>query len=539
MVLEGQIVDVVAGDIFPGSIELRDGRISEVRKLPQAPDRLLMPGFGDAHVHIESSMLLPYQFARLAVVHGTIFTISDPHEIANVVGIEGVKFMLDDAKRSKFRFYFGAPSCVPATTFETAGATLGVEEVKSLLTMPEIYGLAEMMNFPGVLHGDPEVIAKLEAAKQIGKVIDGHAPGLRGADAKRYAAAGPSTDHECFTAEEALDKLEAGMQILIREGSAAKNFEALIDLLPRFPDRIMFCSDDKHPNDLAVSHIDALIRRALARGIDRLQVIRAATLNPVRHYKLDVGLLQPGDRADFVVIDSWEQFGVLETYIGGELVAQNGQSLIPDLPGRSINKFNCASIDLDSLRLSARSNHVRAIRALEGQLITKEDIVQVKVEDGMAVSDPARDVLKLVVVNRYRPARPAVAFVTNFGLKRGALASSVAHDSHNIVAVGCSDAELVACINLVIRHQGGVAATNGTDQRILPLPVGGLMSPGDGFQVARDYDALDIFSKQLGSTLPSPFMTLSFLALLVIPELKLSDLGLFDGRSFKFTPEFI
>ena len=535
---QGQIVDVVSGQLFPGQIEVRDGRISRVTRLDRAPSSLIMPGFGDAHVHIESSMVLPYQFARMAVVHGTVFTVSDPHEIANVLGIDGVKFMLEDARRSPFRFFFGAPSCVPATRFETAGATLGVAEVESLLAMSEIYGLAEMMNFPGVLHGDPEVLAKLAAAKRIGKVIDGHAPGLRGEEAVRYAAAGPSTDHECFTAEEALDKLAAGMHILIREGSAAKNFDALIDLLPRYSDRMMFCSDDKHPNDLAVSHINAHIMRALAHGCDRMQVIRAATLNPIRHYGLDVGLLQQGDRADFVIVDSWESFQVLETYIAGEIVARNGQTLLPDRPGATMNRFCCEPISAQQLALPATSNRVRAIRALAGQLITTEDIVEAKIENGVAVSDPSRDLLKLVVINRYKQAPPAIAFVTNFGLKRGALASSVAHDSHNIVAVGCSDDELAACINLVIEHRGGVAATAGSDRRILALPVAGLMATGDGFQVAREYDALDVFSKELGSTLPSPFMTLSFLALLVIPELKLSDLGLFDGRRFEFTQLF-
>lgn len=538
MKLQGQIVDVLSGRIFPGEVHWNEGRVSAVLPLNEAPDRLIMPGFGDAHVHIESSMLLPYQFARLAVAHGTVFTISDPHEIANVLGIEGVRFMLEDAKRTSFRFFFGAPSCVPATTFETAGATLGVQDVEALLALPEIYGLAEMMNFPGVLHGDPLVLAKLAAAKRAGKVIDGHAPGLRGEEAARYAAAGPSTDHECFTEEEALDKLAAGMHILIREGSAAKNFDALIDLLNRFPERIMFCSDDKHPNDLAVSHIDALIRRALAFGCDKMATIRAATLNPVKHYSLDVGLLQPGDRADFVVVDSWSEFRVLETYIGGEAVAREGKSLLPDLPGTAINQFICTPLTPAELAVPAAGKRIRAIRALEGQLITTEEILDATIEHGNAVSDPTRDLLKLVVVNRYHRATPAFGFVRNFGLKRGALASSVAHDSHNIVAVGCSDEELANCINLVIEHRGGVAATDGADRRIVPLPVAGLMATGDGYEVAAQYDALDRFSKALGSTLPSPFMTLSFLALLVIPELKLSDLGLFDGTRFEFTPLF-
>lgn len=539
MKLQGQIVDVVAGRIFPAEVRWDEGRIIGINRLESAPDQLIMPGFGDAHVHIESSMLLPYQFARLAVVHGTVFTISDPHEIANVLGIEGVRFMLEDAKRTSFRFFFGAPSCVPATTFETAGASLGVKEVEALLALPQIYGLAEMMNFPGVLHGDPIVLAKLAAAKQVGKVIDGHAPGLRGEQAALYAAAGPSTDHECFTEAEALDKLAAGMHILIREGSAAKNFDALIGLLSRFPERIMFCSDDKHPNDLVISHIDALIRRALALGCDRMATIRAATLNPVRHYGLEVGLLQLGDRADFVVVDGWDRFNVQETYIGGEAVARDGNTLIPDLPGEAINQFVCAPVTPGELAVPATGTRIRAIRALDGQLITKEEIVDATVRDGLAISDPARDLLKLVVVNRYHRAAPAFGFVRNFGLKRGALASSVAHDSHNIVAVGCNDDDLSSCINLVIEHRGGVAATDGPDRRIVPLPVAGLMATGDGYTVAADYDRLDRFSKALGSTLPSPFMTLSFLALLVIPELKLSDLGLFDGTDFKFTPLFL
>ena len=519
---------------------------SEVRSSASANSPLrgggafFLPGFIDAHVHIESSMLIPSEFARLAVVHGTVATISDPHEIANVCGMKGVEFMIENGKTVPFKFNFGAPSCVPATVFETAGAALDSTAVEELLRRDDVLYLSEMMNFPGVLNGDEEVLKKIAAAKKWNKPVDGHAPGLRGEDAKKYIDAGISTDHECFTAEEALDKLKLGMKILIREGSAAKNFEALIDLLNDYPEQIMFCSDDKHPDSLVEGHINDLCARAVAKGIDVFKVLQAACVNPVGHYKMKVGLLRENDFADFVVVKDLENFEVVQTYINGQLVADNGKGLIERKPlskAAVVNNFSCSKKSAADFVVPAgtasASISLSVIEALDGQLITNKILSAPTIDAGMMVSDIKNDILKIVVVNRYKDAPIAKAFIKNFGLKHGAIASSVAHDSHNIVAVGADDESICKAVNLVIEQQGGVSCV-GNDDTVLPLPVAGLMSSEDGYEVAAKYAEIDKAAKALGSTLSSPFMTLSFMALLVIPHLKLSDLGLFDGDRFEF-----
>jgi adenine deaminase len=564
------ILNLFDQTIYYGTLTVENGRIARVDRLgPEQPgEPYILPGFVDAHVHIESSLLTPPQFARLAVVHGTVATVSDPHEIGNVLGVAGVEYMLREGSRVPFKFMFGAPSCVPATQFETAGATIGVRDVRYLLSLKEIGYLAEMMNFPGVLHQDPEVMTKIALAQAFNKPVDGHAPGLRGEEAQRYIDAGISTDHECFTYEEGLDKAKRGMKILIREGSAARNFDALIPLLAEFPEQIMFCSDDKHPDTLAEGHINQLVLRALAKGHSIWNVLRAACLNPVLHYRLPVGLLREGDPADYLVVNNLQEFQLQQTVINGQVVAENGQSAIADLRSEHINQFNCApkTVAEFAVTLTPASEGqkpedqlIRVIEALDGQLITNELLLEPKIENGQFVPDTERDILKLVVVNRYQNTPPAVAFIKNFGLKHGAIASSVGHDSHNITAVGCDDESIAQAINLVIDSQGGLSAVAGTrphehDQEImsrreflhitttpetqlLPLPVAGLMTDRDGYDVAAQYTVLDLFAKQeLGSTLAAPFMTLSFMALLVIPALKLSDKGLFDGSTFSFTP---
>lgn len=537
--IEGNIVDVLNQAIYPGSITVENGFIFSITKKEVVCDNYILPGFIDSHVHVESSMLVPSEFARLAVTHGTVATVSDPHEIGNVLGIDGVKYMLENGKKVPFKFYFGAPSCVPATTFETAGAEIGVKEIDELLRMPEIVYLAEMMNFPGVLAAEETVMKKIEIAHHYKKVVDGHAPGLRGETAKKYIDAGITTDHECFTSAEALDKLQLGMKILIREGSAAKNFEALIGLMHEHAANMMFCSDDKHPNDLVDGHINLLVKRALKKGVPLMNVLRAACVNPVKHYRMNVGLLQPQDPADFIVVDDLSDFNVLETYINGQCVAQNGKSLINSVYAEVVNNFNCIPITETDIELEASSGMLKVIIVEDGQLITKQLNVNVPVVEGKVQSDVPQDILKLVVVNRYHPASPAIAFVKNFGLKQGALASSVAHDSHNIIAVGTSDADIVSAINLLIETKGGVSAANASETNVLPLPVAGLMSTEDGYRVAEKYETIDKKAKEWGCTLQSPYMTLSFLALLVIPELKLSDKGLFDGNTFKFISLFV
>ncbi|WP_266364354.1 adenine deaminase [Tellurirhabdus rosea] len=538
MHFSGNLVDLFSRTIRYGQLTVENGFITQRTDLgdERPGEPYLLPGFVDAHVHVESSMLTPAQFARLAVTHGTVATVSDPHEIGNVLGVAGVEYMIEDGKRVPFKFCFGAPSCVPATTFETAGATIDVADVRRLLEMPEIGYLAEMMNFPGVLHGDPDVLAKIAAARALGKPVDGHAPGLRGGDAQRYIDAGMTTDHECFTYEEGLDKARRGLHILIREGSAAKNFEALIPLLADFPEQIMFCSDDKHPDSLVVNHIDELVRRALAKGHDLFDTLRAACLNPVRHYRLPVGLLRQGDPADFIFVDNLQTFRVQRTLIDGAVVAENGVTGIPDLRSKIVNKFNCQPRQPEDFVVRRTGGGpLRVIEALDGQLITNALLLEPTVDDGRIVADPAQDVLKITVVNRYADAPPAVAFIRNFGLKRGALASSVGHDSHNIIAVGCDDNSLCRAVNEIIAVGGGVCAVGEDGGQVLPLPIAGLMTDADGYAVAGHYTRLDQFVKNdLGSTLQSPFMTLSFMALLVIPFLKLSDKGLFDGGQFSF-----
>lgn len=536
--LSGKIVDVVRGLVIPGTLEVSDGRIVKITPVSGAEGPFILPGLIDAHVHIESSMLLPSEFARLAVVHGTTATVSDPHEIANVLGMKGIRFMIDNGKKVPFRFFFGAPSCVPATPFETSGASLGPVEVDELLSWPEISYLSEMMNFPGVLNGDADVMAKLASARKYEKPVDGHAPGVDGERARTYAAAGITTDHECFTIEEAIDKINAGMKVLIREGSAARNFDELIPLIKDFPDEIMFCSDDKHPDDLVKGHINLLIMRALKAGFDFMDVLRACTLNPVRHYKLDAGLLQPGDYADFILIDDPLTFNVLKTYINGIAVAEDGRTLINRVIDDTPNNFNARLLTHADLRVSADSDAIKVQHALEGQLITMMKMTKAKIADGLVVSDTERDILKMMVMNRYTPAAPAIGFVSGFGFNRGAIASTVAHDSHNIIAVGVDDESITRAVNLLVKAKGGISVIDGDREMILPLPVAGLMSAGDGYDVAEQYGKINKMVLGLGSALNAPFMTLSFMALLVIPTIKLSDQGIFDGNSFSFTTLF-
>ncbi len=539
-IIQGQLIDIINRRTYPAQITIENGIISDIEEIPAAPAQYILPGFTDAHIHIESSMLVPTAFAHMAVVHGTVATVSDPHEIANVCGIPGVQYMIDNSKLSPFKFFFGAPSCVPATFFETAGAHIDAEATEQLLANPDIWYLAEMMNFPGVLHGHPEVMAKIDAAKKTGKPIDGHAPGLRGDEAIKYAAAGITTDHECVSIEEAKDKLAAGMKIIIREGSAARSFEELHPLFNTDADRLMFCSDDKHPDELVVGHINMLVKRALAYGYDLYDVLRAASLNPVSHYNLPVGLLRKGDPADFIVVNNLPDFNVTATYINGTLVAENGRALLPGIAVTAINNFNIQHRQVHQFIIKARSANpqLRVIEAMDGQLITNEIITEGKVEKGCLVSDTANDILKIAVVNRYNnDADIAMAFIKNIGIKAGALASTVAHDCHNIVAVGTDDASLCKAVNALVDCKGGIAVVDGNlNVFVLPLPVGGLMTDTDGHTVAEKYAAIDRKAKELGSTLRSPFMTLSFMALLVIPSLKLSDKGLFNGSKFEFTP---
>ena len=535
MNVKGNIVDILNKRIFKGEVCIENGRISAIKEVNHKVENYILPGFVDAHIHIESSMVVPSEFAKIALIHGTVATVSDPHEIANVLGVKGVDFMIENGKKVPLKFNFGAPSCVPATSFESAGAFINADDIQKMMANPDIKYLAEMMNYPGVLFDDKEVLQKIEHAKNNNKPIDGHAPGLRGDDVSKYIAAGISTDHECFTYEEALEKLQKGMKILIREGSAAKNFEALIDLLPEHYKNMMFCSDDKHPDDLLIGHINQLCERAVAKGIDVFKVLQVACVNPVHHYNLEVGLLQVGDEADFIVINNLEKFRVLETYIQGELVAKNGKSFVKSVPFEILNNFESEKKKVTDFEFLSSTDKIRVIEALDGELVTNEILANALVADGKIVSNVEDDILKMTVVNRYQNTKPSIAFIKNFGIKNGAIASSVGHDSHNIIAIGTSDELICSAVNLLIQHKGGICALNDTIEKIVALPVAGIMSDQPAEIIGNAYAELDAMAKEMGSSLSAPFMTLSFMALLVIPSLKLSDQGLFDGNSFKFT----
>jgi len=535
----GNIVDLVNEKIFKGTIHIENGHIkSIVADESVVESQFILPGLIDSHIHIESSMLIPSEFARVAVTHGTVATVSDPHEIANVLGIDGIKYMIENGKSVPFKFNFGASACVPATPFETAGNKIGLEELDELLSMDEIKYLSEMMNFPGVINHDDFEMKKLEIAKKHGKPADGHAPGVKGEAAKKYIETGISTDHECFTMEEALEKIKYGMKIQIREGSAAKNFEALIGLIEDYSDKVLFCSDDKHPDDLVDGHINQMYKRAIAKGYDPLKVLKSIVINPVNHYKLEVGLLQTGDPADFIIVDNLEDFNIKETYIDGTKVYDGENTLIKSVVVKTPNLFKAKKLNADQISVNSQEGKLKVIQSFDGELITGLKEFETKIEDGKVVCDKDNDVLKIVVLNRYEDAPPAIAFIRGFGFQEGAIASSVAHDSHNIVAVGTTDEDIVRAINHVIDVKGGVVAVSGNEEKVLPLPVAGLMSNVDSWVVAEKYHEIDKMAHQMGSKLRAPFMTLSFMALLVIPDIKLSDKGLFDGTIFGFTKLF-
>ncbi len=543
--ISGNIVDIHNREIFPGTVTIEDSKIKKIERNNSSYENYIMPGFIDSHVHIESSMLVPSEFARLAVVHGTVATVSDPHEIANVLGIKGIRYMIENGKKVPFKFYFGASSCVPATTFETAGAEVTANNISELFERDGLHYLSEMMNYPGVLYKDPVVMEKIKIAHELGKPVDGHAPGLKGEQAKQYIDAGITTDHECFMLDEALDKIKYGMKILIREGSAAKNYETLHSLIKDYPEKVMFCSDDKHPNDLAVSHINDLVKRSVAYGYDLFDVLRCACLNPVEHYSLEIGLLREGDYADFIIVNNLKEFNVQKTFIDGHLVSENGETRIERVKAEIVNNFNTSkkkpedfAIDtpfaVNSDGTPAEAN-IRVIETLDGQLITDELHMKANSIYGKLESDISNDVLKLAVVERYSNGKPAIGFIKNFGLKRGAIASCVAHDSHNIIAVGVTDEDICSAVNAIIENKGGISVVYEGKADVLPLPVAGIMTNEDGYAVAEKYTKIDKLAKELGSTLHAPYMTLSFMALLVIPQLKLSDKGLFDGSKFEFT----
>ena len=535
MILKGNIVDINNRKIFKGEITIIDGLISAIEEKPCIENHFILPGFVDAHIHIESSMLVPSEFAKIAVNHGTVATVSDPHEIANVLGIKGVEFMIENGKKTPFKFNFGAPSCVPATPFESAGAIIDSDGIKQLMANPDIKYLAEMMNYPGVIFDDAEVLKKIEWAKYYNKSIDGHAPGLTGDNLNKYISAGITTDHECFTYDEALEKLQKGMKVIIREGSAAKNFEALIDLLPEHFENMMFCSDDKHPDDLLLGHINQFCERAIAKDIDIFKVLQVACVNPVKHYGLDVGLLKVGDAADCIVVENLYDFKTLQTYINGALVFDKGESKIVSIDFEILNNFNTDKKLVSDFRYESNQSKIRVIECLDGELVTNEIIKDATTDNGNLISNTETDILKMTIVNRYENSKSSIAFIKNIGLKEGAIATSIGHDSHNIIAVGVSDEAICKAVNLLIDNKGGICAVSDDSEKVVPLPIAGIMSDQNAETIGKAYSELDEMAKDLGSKLHAPYMSLSFMALLVIPSIKLGDKGLFDGDTFKFT----
>jgi adenine deaminase len=532
--ISGNIIDIHHKSIYKGVIYMTDGKIDRIEMKDDVEDHYILPGFIDAHIHIESSMVTPYEFARVALGHGTVATVSDPHEIANVCGIPGVQYMIDNAKDAKLKFHFGAPSCVPATSFENAGAVINAKNIDTLMASDDIWYLSEMMNYPGVLNNDEEILAKIASAQKYQKPVDGHAPGLKGDIAQQYIAHGISTDHECFTLAEALDKLKYGMKIIIREGSAAKNFEALHPLIASHPDKVMFCSDDKHPDDLIDGHINLLIKRALGLGYDLFDVLRIACLNPVNHYQLPVGLLQPGDPADCIIVEDTKDWKIKSTYINGEAVFQNGYCTLPDKSHKIINQFDAKPVYASDFEVAGSDSSTLVIQAIDGSLVTEKMACKLSIKDGKKQMDKENDILKIVVINRYQSSKPAVGFIHHFGLKGCAIASTVAHDSHNIIAVGDDEHLITQAVNLLIQSQGGLSAVSHTDSEHIPLPIAGLMSDLPVDEIGHAYENISTFAKKHGCQLHAPFMTLSFMALLVIPKIKISDLGMFDAENFQF-----
>lgn len=533
-VISGNIVDPINHEIYPGKITISNDKISEIQRDDIIYSNFIIPGFVDSHIHIESSMLIPYEFSRIAVIHGTVATVSDPHEIANVLGIKGIQYMIENSKLSPLKFYFGASSCVPATSFETSGACLGAREIEEIFSNDNVKFLGEVMNTFGVINNDKDLIEKINVAKKYSKKIDGHAPGLSGEALEKYISKGITTDHECVRRAEGLEKIEKGMKIQIREGSAAENFEALIPLVDSHYDSCMFCSDDKHPDDLVKGHIDQMVRRSINYGIDIFKILKVSSVNPVKHYGLDVGLLQEGDPADFLVVDNLKELNILTTCINGNVVSHKGKTNIEHRSFETINNFKVEKKKISDFCLSYKSGNINVIEAIDGQLITNDISIEPKIVNGNLVSDVERDILKIAVVNRYKDSEVPIGFIRNFGLKKGAIASSIAHDSHNIVVVGVSDEDICNAVNMIIENRGGIGCVCGENKIFLELPVAGIMTFEEYSKVADSYRHVTNFAKSLGCTLHAPFMTLSFMALLVIPKIKIGDKGLFDSEKFRF-----
>lgn len=537
---EGNIVDIFEKKIFKGEVCIEDGIIVAINPKDTLSELFILPGLIDSHVHIESSMLIPTEFAKLAIQNGTVAVVTDPHEIANVLGKKGVEFMIKNSKLTPLKTFYSVPSCVPATSFETSGAILSPEDIDELFTQHNLLLLGEMMNYPGVIFDDADVLAKIAIAKKHGAKIDGHIPGISGDQLKKYVDAGISTDHECFTIDEAIEKIKLGMKILIREGSAARNFDELYPLISKFNKMVMLCTDDSHPDDLIkYGHINKILKMGLKHKIDIFDLLFSACANPVEHYNLPVGLLRKNDPADFIIVDNLEDFNILETIINGNTVFSNNRILFSTPKTKPVNKFFASPITINDLLIKPEKSKIKVIEVIDKELITNSFTTTPKVENGNIISDIEHDILKIVVYNRYnKNSKPQIGFINGFGLQSGAIATSIAHDSHNIIAIGCNDTDICNAINEIIEHKGGLCYVKQKDFYTLELEFAGLMTQQPAQEVADIYEKLNTVIKTNGSKLTSPFMTLSFMALLVIPNLKIGDKGLFDVTKFEFTNLF-
>ncbi len=536
MRVEGNIVDIYNREIFQGSVVVEGGRIVAINRHSTNAKGFIMPGFIDAHLHIESSMLTPQMLSDIAISCGTVALVADPHEIANVLGVEGVEYMLRSAEKVQLKCFFTIPSSVPATTFDVAGGVISPSDVETFAKSGRFVGLSEMMNVPGVLYSDKEVMAKIEIAKRYGLPIDGHAPGLSGEDLKKYIESGITSDHECSSIYEAREKISHGMKVYIREGSAAKNYEALKPLIESSTDMVMFCTDDSHPDDLInLGHIDKIVRRAIADGFSLYDVLRIASINPIDHYKLDVGGLRVGDSADFIVVSDLTNFTLQQSFIAGEKCfdKESAATYQTTASCEAINNFNHDIISKSELSKRV-DGKITIIGVINNELITQEREYIPKCPIENLESDTTQDVLKIVYINRYTNGKPQVAYCTGFGFKRGAIASSIGHDSHNIVAVGVTDAELTLAINSLIKSQGGISVSEGDSCHIIPLQIGGIMSQLSCWEVATELESLHAKLIKMGSTLDAPFMSLSFLSLVVIPEVKIGEKGIFSYSKFNW-----
>ncbi|MEY1640216.1 adenine deaminase [Tenuifilum osseticum] len=529
--ISGKLVDPIGRRIVNAKIYFQDGVITQIDESLDAENVYIIPGFVDSHVHIESSLLVPTRFAQAAIKNGTVAVVADPHEVANVAGIEGVRFMIENARQSKLKFFYGAPSCVPASPVDECFEPFTSKEVAKLLDLPEVTHLAEMMNFPGVINGNTEVHSILSEAKARNKPIDGHAPGLSGENLTKYVSAGITTDHECFTLDEAKKKIELGMKVLIREGSAAKNFDALHPIIGQNPSMAMFCTDDCHPDELMGGHINKHVRKAIALGYDIFDVLQVASVNPVNHYRLNVGLLQVGQPADFIVVDNLKDFNVLSTYIKGVNVTNIEEDYAAEPPLFSFpNHFDHHKIKLDF----PSGKPVKVIKVIEGELITET----LKTSVPVSGYDFDKDILKIVVLSRYNPNNIGVGLIHGFGMRKGAIASSIAHDSHHIVAIGANDDSILRAIDYIIESRGGICYFDGNETMGLALPFFGLMTNVDVSDAAKEYSLINKKLKADGCKLHAPFMTMAFMSLSVIPHLKLTPAGLFDVDRFSLTSIF-